>query len=37
VLPNTPDASYPFGRNGGAAVGHIIVGPGGMPKPTRAK
>jgi hypothetical protein len=37
VDPSAPDASYPYGRNGGAAVGHIIVGPGGMPKPTRAK
>jgi len=37
VLPNTPAASYPYGRNGGAAVGHIVVGGGGMPKPTRAK
>jgi hypothetical protein len=37
VAPNAPNNSYPYGRNGGAAVGHIIVGPGGMPKPTRAK
>jgi hypothetical protein len=27
VLANTPDASYPFGRNNvPAAVGHIVVG-----------
>lgn len=37
VDPSAPNNSYPYGRNGGAAVGHIIVGSGGMPKPTRAK
>ena len=31
VEPNTPAASYPFGRNGSAGIGHIIVGQG-MPK-----
>ena len=31
VEPGTPDASYPFGRNGTAGIGHIIVGQG-MPK-----
>jgi hypothetical protein len=38
VLASTPAAHYPFWRNNvPAAVGHIIVGSGGMPKPTRAK
>lgn len=36
VLANTPAASYPFGRNGTAGIGHIVVGTS-MPKPTRAK
>ena len=36
VLANAPAASYPFGRNGVAGVGHIEVGTS-MPKPTRAK
>ena len=31
VEPNTPAVSYPFGRNGTAGIGHIIVGQG-MPK-----
>ena len=31
VEPNTPAANYPYGRNGGAAIGHIVVGQG-MPK-----
>ena len=25
VEPNTPAASYPFGRNGTAGIGHIVV------------
>jgi hypothetical protein len=25
VEPNTPAASYPFGRNGSAGIGHIVV------------
>jgi hypothetical protein len=38
VLASTPAAHYPFWRNNvPAAVGHIIVGPGGISKPTRAK
>jgi hypothetical protein len=28
VDPNAPATSYPYGRNGGAAVGHIVVGQG---------
>jgi len=36
VEPGTPAASYPFGRNGTAGIGHIVVGTS-MPKPTRAK
>jgi len=31
VDPSAPATSYPFGRNGGAAIGHIVVGQG-MPK-----
>ena len=31
VEPGTPAASYPFGRNGSAGIGHIVVGQG-MPK-----
>jgi hypothetical protein len=25
VEPGTPAASYPFGRNGSAGIGHIVV------------
>ncbi len=36
TVASVPADSYGFNRNG-AGVGHIIVGGGGMPKPTRAK
>jgi hypothetical protein len=36
VEPGTPATPYPFGRNGTAGIGHIVVGTS-MPKPTRAK
>ena len=31
VLPGTPTANYPYGRNGTAGIGHIVVQQG-MPK-----
>ncbi len=36
TVADAPANSYTFSRNG-AAAGHIVVGGGGMPKPTRAK